>query len=216
MNLTNFAGSTVGSTEHEVDQQWIDDTRSLSTPIQITNVNWAIAQGVLRFTTPQTTALQRYVTGYQNRHAREPLEFRTGWAGQPVTSFPVISIVVAAGVVVVDLRVSSTVVHVNQDIEGSFFGIDGTVARRILDEDLKTATVVVNCDSNGDTRVADKTHCRFRLLENDRCVSSEPISDSLQYFKAAALTSNYGFTFKPETTNLNHAAPILESFSLIH
>jgi len=200
-----------------INQTYIDDTISFTKPETIINANWDIVAGVMTVSYPDSPALTRWVTDNATRHLREPLVLRAFWAGTRLKDFNVISVGDLAGGVrpLIVLSTGSTKPGgVATSMYAFIIGALGSVQRQIWAEDLKFATVVDNCDEHGDY---DGTgYCRFRLLEGDRVISSEPISDSLQYFKSAAVTSNYGFTFKPETTNMNHAANILQSFSLIH
>jgi len=212
-----FASASVGETENLINQTYIDDTISFTKPETIINDNWDIVAGVMTVSYPDSPALTRWVTDNATRHLREPLVLRAFWSGTQLKDFNVISVGDLAGGVrplIVMSTGSTKPGGVATSMYAFIIGALGSVQRQIWAEDLKFATVVDNCDEHGDY---DGTgYCRFRLLEGDRVISSEPISDSLQYFKSAAVTSNYGFTFKPETTNMNHAANILQSFSLIH
>ena len=215
-----FASAAIGETENLINQTYIDDTISFTNPRTVSNANWNIVDDVITVQYQDSPALTRWVTDNAARHLREPLLLRAFWAGQEQKDFNVIS-VGALGAVNPDMRPLLAMATgslkpggVATDLSGFIIGALGSVQRQIYTEDLRFATVVDNCDEHGD--YDGSGFCRFRLLEGDRVISSEPISDSLQYFKSAAVTSNYGFTFKPETTNMNHAANILQSFSLIH
>ena len=218
-----FTGASIGETENIVNQQYIDDTRSLTEPKAIVNAEWDLNNDVLSVHFPDSTALVNWTQDNPLRHLREPLLLRAFWGGQAQKDFIIISVgdLIASGQphggtrLVTAMATGSTKnPAVATTLSGFIIGALGSVQRQIYIEDLRTATVVDNCDEHGD--YDGSGYCRFRLLEGDRIISSEPISDSLQYFKSAAVTSNYGFTFKPETTNMNHAANILQSFSLIH
>ena len=211
-----FKSAAVGETENLIDQNYIDDTIALAVKQSIGDALWVehLVANTFTIQYPNSEALTRWVGG-GGRHLREPLVLRAYYVGQEQKDFTVISVgvVSAAGNRPVTVM-KDDAVKTNSSIHGFLIGAVGSVQRQIYTEDLRYATVVENCDEHG--QWGANGYCRFRLLEGDRVVSAEPISDSLQHFKSAAVTSNYGFTFKPETTNMNHAANILQSFSLIH
>ena len=212
-----FKSAAVGETENMITQVYIDDTIALAVKKVILPIDWTeqVAADTFTIQYPDSPALTRWVTGNAGRHLTEPLVLRAYYMGQPQKDFPVVSVgIVANGKRPIIFMKDGSAHALNVDLNGFLIGAVGSVQRQIYTEDLRYATVVENCDEHG--QWGGRGFCRFRLLEGDRVVSSEPISDSLQHFKSAAVTSNYGFTFKPETTNMNHAANILQSFSLIH